>query len=432
MRHILTVLAVFAVIMTSAAGSFEYKTTVNGVATETGNSATGYLWTGGSADSLRALVFAFQNMNEETLFRSDKFRDAMASRNIGILWIAPGFGQEWDVMQGVQEPFDRLLADLAAKSGHGELASVPLIPFGHSAQATMPWNFAAWNPGRTLCIISFHGDAPRTNLCGYGRANVEWGRNRNIDGIPGLMIMGEYEWWDARLRPALAFRMMYPGSCVSFLGDTGRGHFDLGDATIDYIIKFIDKSLHYRLGDSKLVKLDPADGWLAAKWEPGQTSRPAAAPAKDYGGCRHEAFWYFDEEMARLTEARYATASDKKPRYINYLSDGGRLCVYKPDAHCKVSASVRPDKDGIFEIKAVFTDPARTAIVGDDPSPIKVNYVSGPAIQLAPGKFKVDYGHPTWDNPKRRAKVTLAAEAPADDEYKECVQEIEITLNTDR
>ncbi len=180
------------------------------------------------------------------------------------------------------------------------------------------------------------------------------------------------------------------------------------------------------------VTLDPADGWLAAKWEPGQTSRPAAAPAKDYGGCRHEAFWYFDEEMARLTEARYATASDKKPRYINYLSDGGRLCVYKPDAHCKVSASVRPDKDGIFEIKAVFTDPARTAIVGDDPSPIKVNYVSGPAIQLAPGKFKVDYGHPTWDNPKRRAKVTLAAEAPADDEYKECVQEIEITLNTDR
>ena len=45
---------------------------------------------------------------------------------------------------------------------------------------------------------------------------------RNIDGIPGLMVMGEYEWWEARLRPALAFRMMYPGSCISFLGDAGR------------------------------------------------------------------------------------------------------------------------------------------------------------------------------------------------------------------
>ena len=51
----------------------------------------------------------------------------------------------------------------------------------------MPWNFAAWNNQRTLCVISFHGDAPRTNLCGYGTANVEWGRTRNIDGIPGLI-----------------------------------------------------------------------------------------------------------------------------------------------------------------------------------------------------------------------------------------------------
>lgn len=26
-------------------------------------------------------------------------------------------------------------------------------------------------------------------LTGYGTANVEWGRTRNIDGIPGLMII---------------------------------------------------------------------------------------------------------------------------------------------------------------------------------------------------------------------------------------------------
>lgn len=43
-------------------------------------------------------------------------------------------------------------------------------------------------------------------MSAYGRSNIEWGRTRNIDGIPGLIVMGEYEWWDARLRPALAFR----------------------------------------------------------------------------------------------------------------------------------------------------------------------------------------------------------------------------------
>ena len=275
MRHI--VILILLALAPFARAQYTWQAQVADIVSETGGPATGYLWLAPGNDSIKALIFAFQNMNEETLFRSEKFRRAMADRNIGILWVAPGFGQEWDVMQGVQEPFDKLLVDLAAASKHPELASVPLIPFGHSAQATMPWNFAAWNPCRTLCAISFHGDAPRTNLCGYGRSNIEWGRNRNIDGIPGLMIMGEYEWWDARLRPALAFRMMYPQSCISFLGDTGRGHFDLGDATIDYIIKFIDKSLHYRLKDNVLVKLDPTEGWLAATWEPGQTHRPEAA-----------------------------------------------------------------------------------------------------------------------------------------------------------
>ena len=58
-----------------------------------------------------------------------------------------------------------------------------------------------------------HGDAPRTNLTGYGRDNMEWGK-RTIDGIHGLLIEGEYEWWEDRVNPALAFRMMYPKSCV--------------------------------------------------------------------------------------------------------------------------------------------------------------------------------------------------------------------------
>lgn len=71
-------------------------------------------------------------------------------------------------------------------SGYDELKVVPIVPVGHSAMATFPWNFAAWNPERALAVISYHGDAPRTNLTGYGGANLEWGRTRNIDGIPGL------------------------------------------------------------------------------------------------------------------------------------------------------------------------------------------------------------------------------------------------------
>ena len=116
-------------------------------------------------DSVAAVMFAFQNMNEETLFKMDTFRERMARAGVALVWIVPGCGQEWDVSTGVQENFNRMLSALATESGHPEIADAPLIPFGHSAQATMPWNFAAWNPERTLCVISYHGDAPRTNLC---------------------------------------------------------------------------------------------------------------------------------------------------------------------------------------------------------------------------------------------------------------------------
>lgn len=139
------------------------------------------------------------------------------------------------------------MGNLADQSGHAEIAKAPVIPLGHySAQATFPWNFAAWNPNRTLCIASPSMVmllAPISVV--MGRDNVEWGRHRNIDGIPGLMVEGEYEWWEARVNPALALRMMYPESCISFLCDTGRGHFDCGDRTALYLAKFIQKALEH-------------------------------------------------------------------------------------------------------------------------------------------------------------------------------------------
>ena len=54
--------------------------------------------------------------------------------------------------------------------------------------------------------------------------------------------------------------------------------------------------------------------------------------------------------------------------------------------------------------------------------------MSGPAEAVNDSTFRVDREHPTWRNPRRRAKVTLCAEAPSDTIYKETVQEIEVTI----
>ena len=185
-----------------------------------GNHPTAFLWIPEKCDTVKAVMVGQHNMNEETLFEMPSFREKMAELGVALVWISPIINFQGDL----DKPFQPTLDRLAEASGYSELSEVPIIPIGHSAMATFPWNYAAWNPDKTLCIISYHGDAPRTNLCGYGGSNVEWGRNRNINGIPGLMIEGEYEWWEDRVNPARGFRLWYPQSCISFLCDAGRGH----------------------------------------------------------------------------------------------------------------------------------------------------------------------------------------------------------------
>ena len=193
----------------SFAGEWQWSVVVKGmVSPETDRNPEAFLWLPPKADRIKAVVVGQHNMSEETLFEMDCFRQKLAEMGVGMIWITPGLDQQWKVENGVQKAFETMMNDFAAVSGYDELRYVPIVPLGHSAMATYPWNFAAWNPERTLAIMSLHGDAPRTNLCGYGRENLEWGRTRNIDGIPGLMIEGEYEWWEARVNPALAFRIL--------------------------------------------------------------------------------------------------------------------------------------------------------------------------------------------------------------------------------
>ena len=311
-------------------GMYQWSVQLRGyISPETGKEPQAFLWVPQGCQTVQAVVFAQQNMTEEMIFKYPHFQQQMQQMGVALLWVAPAFTNTWDPADGCQKVFDEMITAIAFQSGHPEIAQAPIIPLGHSAQATFPWNFAAWNPGRTLCVISFHGDAPRTNLCGYGTANVEWGRTRNIDGIPALMVMGEYEWWEARLLPALAFQMMYPESCISFLCDIESGHFECMPETASYIALFIRKALEQR-GPS-LKPLRRADGWLAKSWSPDDDARPEAAPAASYKGDRHEAFWYFDREMAQLTELQIGLQV-ADPLLLRDLMDAFPFVLFVPGA----------------------------------------------------------------------------------------------------
>lgn len=377
--------------------SFDY------VSGEVGSRACLRLPQGGSA--VKAVLYAHQNMTEEVLFRSERFLAQMDSLGVAMAFIQSG-SQEWDVTKGCQERFEAIMEDFAHGTGHPELATAPIIPFGHSAQATFPWNFAAWNPDRTLCIISYHGDAPRTNLCGYGRANVEWGRTRNIDRIAGLMIEGEYEWWEARVRPALAFRMMYPDSRISFLCDAGKGHFDLCEETQDYIARFIAKSM----ADPR-----PEGGIYYSRWiEDGtETDNP------------HEQFWYHDQEMVDLTRSRYRESLGKKMQYLSAKIDG-RLIPYNPDSHIKMNLKVDRNE---FTLEPVFVNEERNAESDSHAaSRPRIVLISGPAVQTGEYTFQYDPDYFGYDPKRLWSGITLCIEADGDGEYKSAVQELNIHL----
>ena len=438
----------FMVRAVGPSGMYLWSVALKGyISTETGKAPNAYLWiperptpdpsrrsaqgdashlkNGGEPYDVKFAVLAQQNMTEEMIFKSPVFRERMRELGGALIWVTPWFSQNWDPTTGCQQTFEEMMVGLAGQSGHPELERVPIVPLGHSAQATFPWNFAAWNPERTLCIISFHGDAPRTNLCGYGTANVEWGRKRNIDGIPGLMIEGEYEWWEARVRPALAFQMMYPNSCISFLCDAGSGHFECMPETAEYIAKFIEKAIQYRKtplpnkaplpnrGGVGGEALNPQDGWLACRYNPDLqpndgdgakddifaiAQRPKSAPYADYQGDRHDAFWYFDREMAELTEARYAETRGKKTRTIEvgapqWSADGKTLTITAP-------------KD------------------------VRIEVISGPLRKVSSRGwvFEVYPYEAGLDNPKRSFSSWLIAIRDGDKNYKRAVKPIEVKL----
>ncbi len=449
-------------------GSGMYKWSVElrrYISNETGKAPVAYLWVPDGCKNVRAVILSQQNMTEEAIYKNPNFQAQMKKLGVAMVWVAPAFNNNWDPASGAQGIFEEMMTGLAGQSGHAEIAKAPVIPLGHSAQATFPWNFAAWNPDRTLCIISFHGDAPRTNLCGYGTANVEWGRTRNIDGIPGLMVEGEYEWWEARVNPALAFRMMYPGSCISFLCDTGRGHFDCSDRTAIYIAKFIQKAIEQRLdgngkeceynagGTVKLKKLNPKDGYLAERFHPDMmgtdgadkgkapeqsyAKRPQPAPYAEYQGDKHDAFWYFDKEMAGLTETCYQETAGKQVQYVGFEYQG-KLIPYSDKLQGGMAIKLEDADEAYFvkskkpiriQLKAVFTDATHNASSkahGTKKPHIEV--VCGPLKKVNDTTFEVYPYEAGWDNPRRSFTAWVAAVADPDSNYKGVVQPLRIEL----
>ena len=323
--------------------------------------ARAYLWIPENCERVRGVVVSSHNMIEQGILEHPAMRGTLARLGFAELWVVPYLDATFDFNTGAGEHFDRIVSGLAAASGYAELATAPVVPLGHSACATFPWNFAAWAPERTLALISYKGDAPRTTLTGNGHKRIEWG-DRSIAGIPALMVMGQYEWWEDRLAPAFEFMAAHPDCPVAFLADTGRGHFDFSDRTVAFLARFIEKAAAARLpasdasagaqGSAKLRPVDPRAGWRVDRWHPDAPPAAPVAPCADYTGDARSAFWCFDEEMARATETIHAEGRGKLPALLS-ITDGAQALEQGNGE--PVTPRFLPEADGItFRLHSAF------------------------------------------------------------------------------
>lgn len=406
-----------------------------------------FLWIPPGCRQVRAVVVGQDNMIEEGILQHDYFRRQLAKLGMAEIFIAPPF-ETWQVAtnnDAANEKFNALLQSLADVSGYGELKFAPVIPLGHSAMASYPWNFAAWNPGRTLAILSVHGDAPQTTLTGNSRPNAVWG-GRNLDGIPGLMVMGEYEWWDDRLTPALKYRAGHPQTPLAMLAEPGNGHFNYCDELVKFLAMFIRKSAEQRLPAEfspdkppVLKPVDPAQGWLVQRWQMDRPRTVKPAPFAKYSGDTNEAFWCFDKEMALATKNYFAGQAGRRPQLLSITA--GRMSVENGCGE-PVNLPFLPGADGVtFRLQTAFMDfvpggetnrnPARwTHLPSGAPlghatggGPIVLHKIVGPVVQTESNTFVVSLNRLNSTADRRGSDIWIWASHPGDAKYKSIVQQ---------
>lgn len=413
-------------------------------------SGRAYLWVPEQCQCVRAVLLAQHNMIERGVLQHATMRRTLAEQGIAEVFIVPSVDAVFRFDQGAGERFDGILRALADESGYAEIASAPVVPMGHSAHASFPWNYAAWNPARTLAAMSLKGDAPLTDLTGSGRPNPEWGQ-RTLDGVPGLMVMGEYEWWELRLAPLVRYLAAHPAAPLALLADAGHGHFDATDSLVEFLALFLRKAADARLprnAGGVLRPVNPAQGWLVDRWRGEEALRARAAPYAAYAGEKAEAFWCFDEEMARATETRYAAGRGKRKEQVGFRQNETWLPI--SNSHAGVELKFLPESDGLtFRIEAGFITPLppnppvatkdqRPPVVTVVPSSaapgmhaagtVSISPIIGPVAEQSPGVFRFAPDRMFSPGDRRTYEAWFYAHHPGDTEFKGAVQQALLRL----
>jgi hypothetical protein len=443
----LVALAAFVLLLpakAAPAAEWQWSVPVESVTSdETKDHPRAFLWVPPACQRVRGVVVGQHNMLEEGILEHPALRNTLADLGMAAVWVSPAFDGHFRFDRGAGDHFQKMMDALAEASGYRELAFAPVVPIGHSAMASYPYHFAAWNPGRTLAAVSCKGTWPDYR---YDQS-PPW-KDSDLAGVPLLFANGEYEDANGRAARAASFRARNPGSPLTMLADAGGGHFDFHDRLVEYLALYLRTAARYRLpadapldGPVTLKPVDPtASGWLYDRWRPNQPPKAPPAPVGRYAGDAKEAFWAFDEGLAKATEAYNDAARGKKAQLLGYVQDG-QVVPQNPGTHQQVTLRFLPVDDGLtFKLAPTFIDTvpegrpeAWTGLRKGSPvghaaggGPPVIRRICGPVVQTGPDTFAVRFHRVGMNNPKRSNDVWLMATHPGDGEYKRAVQQAQM------
>ncbi len=447
--HTIVPAAFCVFIATCCAGGAEWQWSIEVTGgRENGGPARAFLWIHPDCKRVRGVVLAQHNMEEIQILENPKFRKGLSELAFAEVWCAPAFDHLFRFHEGAGDTFNGIMNDLAEQSGYDELRHAPIVGMGHSAAASWPYYFAAWDPNRALAAISVSGQWPYVRDNGTFAPDI-WGA-RTIDYIPCLETMGEYEAANTWSTEGLQERQQHPLLPLSMLAAPAEGHFASTDKKAEYLILYIRKAIQYRMpqetpteGPPRLKPIDPTQtGWLADKWRFNQPPTAPAAPVGQYTGDRAQAFWFFDEEMVRATEAYQAAYRGMRPQLVGYVQDGNM--VPQRSTHLQVTLKFEPLEDGVtFRLTGAFYD----TVPGGSPRPanwsglaagspighatgggaIAIDRICGPFEKLSPDTFAFRLQRGLGANLKNY-ELCFAATHPGDGEYKPAVQQANMIL----
>jgi hypothetical protein len=406
-----------------------------------------YLWIPPDCKKVRAVVLAQNNMEEQSIVEHPVFRSAMSRLSFAIIWVSPSFDHLFRFNEGAGDIFNGLMKDLSNESGYSELNYVPVAGIGHSASASWPYYFAAWNPQRTLCAISVSGQWPYFRHSTF--APDIWQKDQNIDFIPCLETMGEYEAAATWSTEGLKERQEHPRLPLSMLACPAEGHFAASLKKIKYIALYLKKAAQYRLpkelpenGAPTLLPVDPTStGYLMEKWRLNQELGTLPAPVKKYTGDITQAFWFFDEEMAKATQQYQLAWRNKKAQLLGFVQN--KKIVSQRNTHQQVDLAFRPLPDGItFILTPAFLDKvpaahprtsewagqaAGSTIGHAGKGRIVINRIAGPFKKINDTTFQLSF-EKGLNNLALGYQCWFVAEHPGDADYKPAVQQAKMDI----